>query len=92
MSEVFRAESRKDFHRDGQPSNEDIQIGCLQRIADAAELMAKEHARLVRDRDYYERGYRERGAEIERLIRQRSALRGAITRMKRSTDSTTEPK
>lgn len=41
----------------GYPGDEKIKIGCLQRIADAAEKMAMDHDRLVKDRDYYKSLY-----------------------------------
>lgn len=69
---------------ESNPNLEDIKLGCLLRIADATELMAKRHTELMSQRDYYERLARDRGAEVERLVRQRAALRGTITRMKRA--------
>ena len=65
------------------PSTADIQLGCMLRIADAAEAMAKNHNDLIRERDCLARSRRELLAENERLIRQRTSLRGVITRMKR---------
>lgn len=67
------------------PSNSDsIKLGALQRIADATEMMAKNHVRLVADRDMYEKMYRQQVATTERLSRQVSALRGVITRLKKA--------
>jgi len=63
------------------------QYRCLQRIADAAELMAKNHAQLVRERDDYERRLRTIRGEVNRLDRSNAALRGVITRMKRKAAS-----
>lgn len=80
----YREESRQDWtRREGLTDREDIKTGALQRIADAAELMAKEHARLVAERDRYERWWREKRDECERMARSIYALRGTITRMKR---------
>lgn len=89
-----RDASRTNWGRDlqeGQGSNvEDIQLGCLLRIADATEAMAKEHTRLIRDRDYYEAGYRRQRKEIEALARRIASLRGVITRMKNAARATGE--
>lgn len=74
----------REVEGESNPNREDIQLGCLLRIADATEAMAKRHTDLMPSRDYYERVARERLAQIEALLRQRAALRGAITRMKRA--------
>lgn len=83
-----RKNSRTDWGREVpgaiNPNLEDIRLGALLRIADATEAMAKRHTELMAARDYYERAARERLAEIEALRRQRAALRGTITRMKRA--------
>lgn len=62
---------------------EQINAGALMRIADASEAMAKNHVALMREREMYERMYRERQATCQRLSRQVSALRGVITKLKR---------
>jgi hypothetical protein len=85
MSENFRAESRKDWHRlNGAASTEELQLGCLQRIADATEMMAKNHDQLVRDRDMYRRWYEQEKAAAKRLVGSVNALRGVITKMRRA--------
>lgn len=61
-----------------------LQIGCLQRIADATESMARNYVQLQAERDRYERGWKEGRAENERLGRTIRALRGVITRQKRA--------
>lgn len=84
MSECYIKESRKSWHRKvGQPTADDLRLGCLQRIADATEAMAKNHDDLVRqrdnaraDRDFWRR-------ECERERRSAIALRGVVTRLKR---------
>jgi hypothetical protein len=89
MSKVVshRENSKVDWGRecDGLNANkEDIQLGCLLRIADASEAMAKEHTKLIRDRECYERLYRIQLQITQRLERTNAALRGVITKMKRS--------
>lgn len=85
MSESHRQSSRKEWITPHglHPSIDQIQLGCLQRIADATEKMAGNYDALIHDRDLYKRWYneeRERNARLERRIR---SLRGVITRMKR---------
>lgn len=81
----YRKESLGDWGtiQDEQLTIAQIKLGAILRIADATEAMAKRHTELIRDRDYYERGYRERGERIRHLGRQVAGLRGAITKMKR---------
>jgi hypothetical protein len=65
------------------PTLEEINSGSLQRIADAVELMAKNHAALLEERDRYKRRWEEeldRRAARDQTI---SALRGVITKLKK---------
>lgn len=62
---------------------DELKIGCLQRIADATEVMAQNHRELQANLDMYKRWATERQDKINRLERKVSALRGVITRMKR---------
>ena len=82
--DTFRQSSRLDWlpTQSGGPSDTQIACGALQRIADATEVMAKNHAALIAERDRYERWYKEAKAGAERLARSNSALRGTITRLK----------
>lgn len=59
-----------------------LQVACLQRIADATEAMAKNHQKLINERDLYQRWYKEGQAEIARLQRSNNALRGHLKRAK----------
>ena len=77
----------REVEGESNPNREDIQLGCLLRIADATEAMAKRHTELISQRDYFERLARDRADTIETLRRQRAALRGSITRMKRSREA-----
>lgn len=81
-----RAHSRKELYPQPDPevpSDSALKIGCLQRIADATELMARSYANLIAERDRYRRLLDARNETCERLERRCSALRGAITRLKR---------
>lgn len=76
-----REQSRKDWACDND--RDLLKLGCLQRIADATEAMARRHAELMADLDMYKRMYK---AAIERgdaLERRNAGLRGYITRLKR---------
>jgi hypothetical protein len=54
-----RENSRRDWGAavpgDKNPDTDAIKLGCLLRIADAAELMAKNYGELIAERDRYER-------------------------------------
>jgi len=63
-------------------SFEEIQTGCMQRVADATELMATDYRTLVRERDMYKKQHDEQCDRSDRLWWSNNALRGVITRMK----------
>ena len=67
---------------DERYDNDALKIGCLQRIADACELMARNHAELVRERDSLKRQVEELADEILRLERSTAALRGCLRKAK----------
>lgn len=85
MFKSYAQESRSNWGcNDRQPSTDELKLGCLQRIADATELAAKNHAALVAERDRLAR-YREDDRKcIARLVRSNNALRGVIKRMKKA--------
>lgn len=60
-----------------------LRTGALQRIADALEVMSKNYAMLVAERDRYERWYQETLEAQRAAERSNAALRGVITRLKR---------
>lgn len=83
MTETFRTASRRDFSRSSGATTGDLQLGCLQRIADACETMARENDRLIRDAKY-QREERERlSRRLDLELRRSAAYRGLIARMKR---------
>lgn len=97
MTEVFkpyRDESRKNWGRtlpqNQTISEDDIKLGAILRIADAAEAMAKNHVALQNDRDYLARRVRELDAVCARLSRSNAGLRGVIKRMKRQAGENAE--
>lgn len=67
-----------------------IDTGSLQRIADAnermaasCELMAKNHAALINERDMYERWYKDKARRVEKLEHRIRSLKGVITRLRK---------
>lgn len=67
----------------GNDSIEHINAGSFQRIADACEVMSKNHAELISEAKRYKEWYiheRERNASLTRKV---SALHGVITKLKK---------
>ena len=90
MAKVFksyRKESNTDwgaFFEDGEtPNREQLGLGCLLRIADATELMAKNYTLLQDAKDQYQRWYNNERAENAKLTKQISAYKGVITKLKK---------
>ncbi len=67
------------------PTDVELQTGCLQRIANATELMASNYVKLQKDYDYMKESrdkYRDMSERRDRTI---SALKGVITKLKNAT-------
>ena len=84
----YRANSRVPWGRkidsgDTLKDRDDIKLGCLLRIADAAEAMAKSHVQLQNSLDFYKHRVERLDAEVQRLLRSNAALRGVIKRRKK---------
>jgi hypothetical protein len=84
----LRELSRQNFT--GQANNQDINTGCMQRIADAvektanaSEKMASNYTYLQNQHDLYKRFYNEEREKTARLYRRIAALQGVITKMKK---------
>lgn len=87
MSENYRNESRKEWRSSAPlPTSEEIQVGCLQRIADATEQMAKNYVELQREKEYYKRNCEQERDYRRMLERKIISLRGVITRQKNRLD------
>ena len=86
---TYREESRENWERN-KSGNEDsfekqstrLSIGCLQRIADACEVMGRKVAALEADRDSWKRFAESRSKTNEYLLRRIAGLKGALTRLK----------
>ena len=83
MSKNLRKLSKYDYRSSQGNTLEAIRTGSLQRIADATEIMAKNHNDLIRDRDYWKREWEWERDENERLRKSNAALRGHFNRLKK---------
>ena len=80
----YREASKADWATELQiPTTEQIQLGALLRMADALDQMKRPFTDLLRDRERYERYYREGMEREKRMLRQIAALRGHLKRMKK---------
>jgi len=79
----LKEESKCNYQAAEKPSLEQLQVGCLQRIADATEKMAVNYDRMQQQLDSYKRICVERAERIEALSKSNAALRGAITKLKK---------
>lgn len=82
--ESYREISKRVFGREKKDSAaiDEINCGSLQRIADAAESMARNYLQLQADVTLYKRWYEESQKQIAGRDRTISALRGQITKLK----------
>lgn len=76
-----REQSKKDW--ESRDTSEDLQLGCLQRIADATEKMASNYQRMEKDLAMYKRWYKEKCETVNNRDRSISSLRGQITKLKK---------
>lgn len=79
---TFEEDSRNTWSRDGGSTMDDVKLGCLQRIAKATEIMAKNHDSLIRQRDEATKSRDYWRTEAEIVQRRLSAARGQITKLK----------
>lgn len=79
----LRDESRKEFaKRDDRMASDEIQNGCLQRIAESLERMEQPFKDLLEHHEYLKRRLREEQETERHLNRRIACLRGVITKMK----------
>ena len=79
---TFKDSSKQSWTSAG--SVEHINAGSLQRIADAAEAMAKNHVQLQSELDRYKRHYEEQRDARYHAERRINSLKGVITRLKKA--------
>lgn len=81
----YRQWSKREWYAtDGEPTDERINVGSLQRIADACELMARNHALLVNERDMYKRWHEDAIRQRDHAYRRVNSLKGVVTRLKKA--------
>ena len=88
VRKTFKAESRKDYGCDVELNsgltNDSLKTGCLMRIADATETMARRYQDLIDERDRYKRWYGEEKTARQQLLRRFFALKGVITKLRKA--------
>lgn len=79
-TEDYKTESKKTWYSEKQetPNIEQLSFGCLQRIADATEVMAKNYNELIRERDLYKKRYENVSSENDRLRRSVASYKGKL--------------
>lgn len=82
MKNFYKEESRKNWYREQSLTAEDLMLGCVQRIADSLEIMAKPHNDLIAERDLYKHQYEAEIAKKSALERSINSYKGTITRLK----------
>jgi len=85
MSKSFIEHSKSHFTVEN-PNLDNINTGCLQRIANATELMATNFLRLQESNEYLKNRNRHLLDEVERLKRSASAYKGKYNRLKNKSD------
>ena len=88
MSAAWKDESRKHWHTAGdhKPNDQQIAVGCLQRIADATEVMSRRHEELLSDNERMRNQVKRLQRRLDTEERRSAALRGVINRMKRKVE------
>jgi len=84
-TDTFKNESKKEWYDKNvtKPSNEQLQLGCMQRIAEASEMMAKNFNDLIRENQLLKRQKLELERETKHLAKSNAAYRGQITKLKK---------
>jgi hypothetical protein len=86
MSNSYEMASRKSWNNGSGvivPTDEQLTVGCLQRIATATEVMAKNYQGLITSRDWYEKMWEDEVARRRKQAHIIAGLRGCVARMKR---------
>lgn len=84
-TKFYREESRGEWYNTQQdkPTCEQINVGSLQRIADAAEKMAQNYTSLIEELDRYKRWYEEERKRSQKLRNRVAGLQGAFRRFRK---------
>lgn len=88
VRKTYKAESRKDYGCDRDENDgiglDGLKTGCLMRIADATEVMAKRYQDLIDERDRYKRWHKELEERWCKAVLRIAALKGVITKLKKA--------
>jgi len=81
----YKKESYADWYDPSRekPTNEQLRLGCLQRIADATEAMAERHTTLLRRNEYLMEENKMFRSWLRQGSRREAGLRSYITRLKK---------
>ncbi len=66
------------------PGDTNIQLGCLMRIADATEKMAKKYTDMEANLEWYKKKYAEHRQELDRMAKRIAGYQGYINRLKKA--------
>lgn len=84
MTKPYREESKAQyFGSNSLPTEEQLKVGCLQRIADATEVMAKNHQKLLDDNQRLLASVNYMRDERDRARRSIIAAKGQITKLRK---------
>ena len=65
-------------------TDREVEIGCLQRIATATEMLAKDRENIMAERDRYKCRYELLLLDNNSLTRSHAGLRGVITKLRKA--------
>lgn len=74
----------RNLSEDENPNRDDLKLGCLLRMADSMEAMAKNHVKLQDDYNYMKERRDYWQSEAESLQRKIRSMKGVITKLKKS--------
>lgn len=94
----YKEESRKEYYKEVSPSQdgtyrlqrEDLEFGCMLRIAEGIDKMANNWIELTKDRDHYKRRCEQLEERNKKLYHQVRAQKAATTRAKNQTKKNEE--
>lgn len=80
----YKEESKKQWNTSDRPfDQDDIKLGAILRIADAVELMAKNHLNLQSNLTYQTSRANGLDSDLKIMKRSYAALKGQITKLKK---------
>jgi septal ring factor EnvC (AmiA/AmiB activator) len=69
--------------QDSNMTNEQLQLGCMLRIADATESMAQNYTEMERDLKHFKERCASKNVEIQSLNNTIRSMKGVITKLKK---------